>query len=104
MITRGAQRTLKFPLWNSCVSVWAFLKLYLLLFKGYLFQTESDGMIFFTSILNALQELQSVLISYICCAGLPNLCKNVPSFEMFDKDSFEGCSVPHTFITTEKLF
>lgn len=22
---------------------------------------------------------------------------------MFDKDSFEGCSVPHTFITTEKL-
>lgn len=104
MITRGAQRTFKFPLWNSCVSVWVFLKLFLLLFKGYLFQTESDGLIFFTSILNALQELQSVLICYICCTGLPNLCKIVPPFEVFDKDSFEGCSVPHTFITTEKLF
>lgn len=80
-----------------------FLKLHLLLFKGYLFQIEIDGMIFFTSLLNALQELQSVLICYICFTGLPNLCKIVSSFEVCDKDSFEGRNVPHTFITTEKL-
>lgn len=90
-------------MWNSCLPVCLFLKLYLLLFEGYLFQIEIDGMIFFTSILNALQELQSVSICYNCYTGLPNLCKIVSSFKVFDKDSFEGCNVPHTFIATEKL-
>lgn len=61
------------------------------------------GFFFFTSILNALQELLSILICCTCYTGLPNLCKIVSSFEVFDKDSFEGCSVPHTFITTEEL-
>lgn len=79
-----------------------FLELYLLLFKGYLFQTEIDG-IFFHFHPKCFKELLSILICCICYTGLPNLCKIVSSFEVFDKDSFEGCSVPHTFITTEEL-